>query len=134
MPKTRPILYLAAPYSHSDEEVRLLRYHTITAAAARLISDGFVVFSPITMTHPIDQILADQGSTLGSDYWVDFDESFMHFCSEIVVLKLDGWQDSRGVQREIAFFKAHGRPIRYLEPREVSVDCRVPTTKAAAAA
>lgn len=115
----RPIVYLAAPYSHSNEGVRLWRYQAITAVAAHLISKGAVVFSPITMTHPIDIILAEEGATLGSDYWVDFDTSFMQFCSEIAVLRLDGWQESRGVQREIAFFKANKRAIRYIEPSDL---------------
>jgi hypothetical protein len=115
----KPIVYLAAPYSHPNQDVRLWRYQAITAVAAHLISQGEVVFSPITMTHPIDLILAEEGATLGSDYWVDFDTSFMQFCSEIAVLRLDGWHESRGVQREIAFFKANKRSIRYIEPSDL---------------
>lgn len=133
MSQTRPIVYLAAPYSHADEGVRRWRYQMVTAAAASLVSKGLVVFSPITMTHPIDILLADQGSTLGSDYWVDFDVSFMHFCSEMAVLKLEGWQESRGIQREIAFFNASKRPIHYIEPFDITAPFSTPksTTEAA---
>lgn len=108
------ILYLAGPYTHPDPGTRLQRYNIITAVAADLISRGRIVFSPLTMTHPIDQILASHNSTLGSDYWVAFDEAFMGFCSEIAVLMLDGWQQSSGVQRELHYFRARQRPVHWL--------------------
>lgn len=129
----KPIIYLAAPYSHPDEGVRLWRYRAITAVAAHMISQGVVVFSPITMTHPIDVILADRGATLGSDYWVDFDTSFMHFCTEIAVLQLEGWQKSSGVRREIAFFKSSGRPIRYIDPSDLKLLALLPDPEVVAA-
>jgi hypothetical protein len=66
------------------------------------------------MTHPIDLLLAGSNKTLGSDYWVAFDEAFMNVCSEIVVLQADGWQESRGVQREISFFLEKNRPVKFL--------------------
>lgn len=113
---TRPIVYLAGPYTHPDRRVRLWRYGMITKAAAKLIAGGEIVFSPLTMTHPIDILLAQSKETLGSRYWVDFDEAFMEFCSELRILTLEGWRDSSGIRREIAFFIERGRPVTYLEP------------------
>jgi hypothetical protein len=66
------------------------------------------------MTHPIDKILSRHNETLGSDYWLKFDELFMEFCSEIAVLMIDGWRQSSGVARELRFFKERRRPIHYL--------------------
>jgi hypothetical protein len=82
--------------------------------AADLISAGRIVFSPLTMTHPIDLLLAEHDSTLGSDYWVKFDEAFMDFCSEIAVLMLDGWEQSSGIARELRYFRDKGRPVHWL--------------------
>jgi hypothetical protein len=112
------ITYLAAPYTHTDPNVRVERFEKVTKVAAQLIANGRIVFSPLTMTHPIDQILADNGETLGSDYWVSFDEAFMCHCSEIYVLTLEGWRESSGVKRELAFFERQGKPITFLDPRE----------------
>ncbi len=109
------IVYLACPYTDADPKVRLSRFQKATEAAAHLIEQGRIVFSPITMTHPIDLVLADENATLGSDYWVSFDEAFMEFCSEMVILKIDGWDSSRGVKREMEFFKRHNRPISYMK-------------------
>jgi Domain of unknown function (DUF1937) len=113
---THHIIYLAAPYTHSDLAVREARFEQVTRVAANLIAQGKIVFSPLTMTHPIDRILADRDTTLGSDYWVDFDEAFMEMCAQIFVLKLDGWQVSSGVRREIQYFERAGKSVTYLEP------------------
>lgn len=119
--KTQPkIIYLACPYSDPDPRVREERFKAATEAAAALISDGYIVYSPITMTHPIDLVLAGGQSTLGSDYWVAFDEAFMSLCSEIFVLQLPGWNMSAGIERELQYFRDKRRPIRYLKPAKDS--------------
>jgi Domain of unknown function (DUF1937) len=110
------VIYLACPYTDPDPAVRKARFEVATAVAADFIRAGRVVYSPITMTHPIDMVLAGASNTLGSDYWVAFDEAFMEMCSEMVVIQLDGWQESSGIRREIAYFNDHKKPIRYMEP------------------
>ena len=113
---THEVIYLACPYTHPDPMIRRHRFEAATAVAADLIRSGRIVFSPITMTHPIDMVLAGASNTLGSDYWVAFDEAFMEMCSEMVVIQLDGWDRSSGIQREIAFFTDRKKPIRYMDP------------------
>jgi hypothetical protein len=110
------IIYLACPYTDADSKVRDQRFRAATAAAALLIKEGNIVYSPITMTHPIDVLLSGDVGTLGSEYWVAFDEAFMNFCAEIVVLKIPGWDKSSGVQREIAYFEKQGKPVRFMLP------------------
>lgn len=115
------IIYLAAPYSAGDAGQRLARFNAVTAVAARLIERRLVVFSPLTMTHPIDLVLAKDGETLGSDYWVAFDEAFMQFCSRLCVLTLPGWKESSGVQRETGYFADRGIEPEYLDPADFGV-------------
>jgi len=110
----RPIIYLACPYTHIDASVREQRFIASARAAAALIKQGNVVYSPITMTHPIDQVLAGENATMGSVYWLEFDSAFMEICSEMVVLTLEGWRSSEGVQREIAYFRDGGKRVRYM--------------------
>jgi hypothetical protein len=119
------IVYLAAPYSHELAEVRLARFNAVTIAAARLIEKGRIVYSPLTMTHPIDLVLA-KGHTLGSDFWLKFDEAFMECCSEMILLRLSGWQKSSGVARELAFFERRRRPITFLDPGIEIPDVNLP--------
>jgi hypothetical protein len=81
-----------------------------------MIEAGYIVYSPLTMTHPIDIQMSADGETQGSSFWVAFDEAFMQHCAAIVVLTTPGWQESRGVEREIAFFEQHARPVVYADP------------------
>jgi hypothetical protein len=110
------IVYLACPYSHESMDVRLARFEASAHAAAHLIHQGKFVYSPITMTHPIDLVMATEGDTMGSDYWCDFDEAFMSVCSEMIILVIPGWDQSRGIKREAEFFASAGRPVRYMIP------------------
>lgn len=109
------IVYLACPYSHASMDVRIQRFEESARAAAHLIHQGRFVYSPITMTHPIDLVMAEEGDTMGSDYWVDFDEAFMALCSEMIILCLPGWDQSRGIAREIEYFKKMSKSVHYLE-------------------
>jgi len=110
------IIYLACPYSHPSMDVRVSRFEASAHAAADLIQRGMFVYSPITMTHPIDLVMAAEGETMGSDYWCDFDEAFMRVCSEMIVLTIPGWRESRGIAREARFFEDEGKPVRYALP------------------
>ena len=109
------MIYLAAPYSHKDPAVRASRYAAATAVAARLLSEGRSVFSPLTLTHPLDLALKRIGRSMDSEYWVAFDEPFMELCSEILVIRLEGWETSLGVEREIAFFESKARNVQYMD-------------------
>jgi Domain of unknown function (DUF1937) len=61
-PNKRELIYLACPYSDPSAAVRLQRFEHATKAAAALIQQGHIVFSPITMTHPIDLEIAGSGN------------------------------------------------------------------------
>ena len=115
------IIYLACPYSHEDKGVRLYRAHIATKAAAKLIASGLTVFSPITMTHPIDLIFIAEGTILDSAYWLKFDEAFMTICDKMIVLTLNGWRESKGIAREMNFFKEQNKTICYVSPEELQI-------------
>lgn len=114
--KSHDIIYLACPYSHPSMDVRIARFEVSAKAAAHLIHKGKFVYSPITMTHPIDVAMVEEGETMGSDYWCDFDEAFMSVCSEMIILVIPGWEESRGIKREAEFFATAGKPVRYMIP------------------
>lgn len=113
--KKRELIYLACPYTHADAKVRLRRFELATKAAAALIGNGHIVFSPITMTHPIDIEMAGAANTLGSEFWVTFDQTFMERCDVFALLPLDGWQESGGIKRELEYFIREGKPLKMLD-------------------
>lgn len=119
MTSQNELIYLACPYTHPNREVRTWRFEMANKAAALIIGTGRPVYSPISMTHPIDLVLASAQIETVSAFWVSLDERFMTFCSEIIVLTLEGWKESYGVGREIEFFEQRGRPISFMKQSDV---------------
>jgi hypothetical protein len=107
--------YLASPYSHPDSGTRLGRYFSACAAAARLMLSGRVIYSPIAHTHPISDFMDEHDTDF--DFWMRQDLPLLAAASKLVVLRLEGWNKSKGVQTEIKFAEAHGIPIEFIDPR-----------------
>lgn len=107
-------VYLASPYSHQDPAVREARYRSACRAAARLMDDGFVVFSPIAHSHPIEQI--GLGSVRSGQFWKNQDIPLLRHASRLVVLRLDGWEKSAGIAWEMETARAIHIPISYIDP------------------
>ena len=106
------MIYLASPYSHPDAAIREERFHAACVAAAQLMRAGNIVFSPIVHSHPI----ALQGLPTDWRFWERHDREHLARCDEVVVLMLDGWQESEGVLAEIRIAAELLKPVRYLEP------------------
>jgi len=111
--KKKQLIYLAGPYSHPDEAVRLSRFHALNKMAGKMMSLGAFVYSPISHTHPIAM---DGSLPLGWDFWGQYDRVILECCSKLVVYKLIGWEDSKGVAAEIKIAKELGLPIEYVNP------------------
>jgi hypothetical protein len=110
------MLYLASPYSHAQAAVRDERFRAVCAQAAGMMRDGQILFSPIAHTHPI--LLAGELPT-GWDFWERVDRAFLRRCDCLAVLMLPGWQESVGVQAEIAIARELNIPVSFLEPGRV---------------
>ena len=112
--KTKKILvYLATPYTHPDPKVSELRFKEVTRVAAALMKKGVFVFSPITHSHSI----AMAGDLPKSwEYWMQYDILILERCCKVIVLMLEGWKESKGVQAEIKIAGEMGIPVEYLEP------------------
>ena len=104
------VVYLASPYSHPDPRVRQARFQAACRAAAALLSAGEIVFSPIAHSHAI----AAHGLPTAWEFWECADGELLRRCDELLVLMLPGWQESRGLQAEIAMARELGMPVRYL--------------------
>ncbi len=106
------MIYLASPYTHENPAVRQTRFEQVCRATAYLMRRGHHVFSPIAHSHPV----AEHGA-LPTDfgYWEAYDREMIHGCAEVWVLRLDGWESSRGVAAEIALADELDKPIRYLD-------------------
>ena len=106
------MIYLASPYSHRSVEVRDQRFRQACVAAGKLMKQGHVVFSPIAHTHPIAELV-----DLPKDwaFWARQDLFFLSESDRLVVLRLAGWQESRGVRAEIKYAEDQGIPVEYMD-------------------
>jgi len=110
-------VYLAIPYSHPERAVRLERFELANRKAAELINQGYIVFSPISMSHPMCEVADLPGDWA---YWEKFDKAFLEFVDELYVVMADGWTESVGVNAEIEIMQGMGKPVRFLTCMEVS--------------
>jgi hypothetical protein len=106
------MIYLASPYSHPDPQVREQRFHAASAAAAVLMRAGHQVFSPIAHGHPLTQ----HGLPGDWRFWEPHARWCLERCDEVVVLMLDGWEASQGVQAEIELAGKLGKVVWYRYP------------------
>jgi len=107
-------IYLASPYSHPDIGIKIGRFRRIAEIQADLMRKNpkDLFFSPIVASHPV----ALYGKLEGSwDYWKRIDLEFINFCSEVWVVMLDGWKESKGVQEEIRYALDSGMTVRFYQ-------------------
>lgn len=109
------LLYLASPYSHPDPAQKAERYRAACVVAGRLMKAGHAVFSPIAHSHPIEEHFEDK-SVEGHDFWLRQDFAILEHASKLVVLRIDGWEKSRGIAAEIDFAHKAGIPVEYIDP------------------
>ena len=106
------LIYLACPYSHSNEDIKIKRFESVNKIAAKLMGEGKYIFSPISHTHPI----AVSGKLpTGWEFWDKYDRIMLSKCQKMIVLKLDGWKESIGVTAEIKIATELNIPIEYIE-------------------
>ena len=109
------MIYLASPYSSRAAAVRAARFQAACRAAAHLMRAGHVVFSPIVHSHP----LTAYGLPSEWSFWERCDRAFLERCDRLVVLTLDGWQRSVGVQAELRLAADLTKPVSFLDPETI---------------
>lgn len=105
--------YLASPYTHPDPQRRAVRFQLAAFAAKRLMERGDIVFCPIAHSHPIDECF---GWPQSGEFWKRQDEPFLMGCAKLVVLRLDGWEESKGLAHELAVARERGIPVEFMDP------------------
>ncbi len=81
-------------------------------AAAELMKQGYCVFSPISMSHPI----AVQCTLPGTwDFWQNQDMPFIAWCDEFHIVCIRGWDKSTGIKAEKELAERLGKKIVFIE-------------------
>lgn len=73
------------------------------------------VFSPIAHTHGIALAMPPESNQFDFDFWQAYDMKLMQFCTELHVLRIHGWKESKGVTFEIGYFHDLNKPIKFCD-------------------
>ena len=108
------LIYLASPYSHQSAAVREARYLAARSYSIHAIQQGYAMFSPIVYGR-------DMETQIGTDYlsWKEFNDAMVRASASVWVLRLYGWENSKGVEYEVNFARELKLPIAYVDPREL---------------
>lgn len=110
--------YLASLYTKHPGGIDTA-HREVCQLAAKLLEAGVPVFSPIAHTHTIG--LHCKKGQFDHDFWMEIDAPFMRTATGILVVTSPGWQGSRGIAHEIAYFEREGKTIVYLNPKTLEV-------------
>lgn len=107
--------YLAIPYTHDDEVVMEYRADMADFIFHKLSMDGRLFYSPISSCHGVAKKF---GMPRDWKFWKRLDETIIKACKKLVVVQLEGWNESTGVNAEIKIAKDNNIEIEYLDPTE----------------
>jgi len=113
MDYSKKISYLACPYSHQDPAIRIMRHQLVNKVAFEFHKRGKLVYSPLTDNIPLIHLGDKENSW---EDWSVFDKEMLSRCDELIVLKIQGWEISKGVSGEIAFAEQLHLPIEIIDP------------------
>ena len=106
------MIYLASPYSHRHPVMRQARFDAVCRATAQLTLAGTPVLAPVIHGHA----LLRYGVPSDWSFWEPLDTEYLRRSDKLVVLTLDGWRESQGVQAEMGLATVLGKRVDYLEP------------------
>lgn len=106
------IVYVAAPYSNVADKEQLMKDIAKFCGQYMLDNPG-----EYTITGLVHHYAVNQVDGLGTDwnFWKDFCEMFLKRCDKLAVLRIPGWDWSRGVQTEIEIAHANNIPVFYFD-------------------
>lgn len=110
------ITYLGCPYSHPDPKIKEQRFKEICRIAAALMCNGYILFVPIAMCHPMAR---DYGLPGDFQFWKNLDTAFIDASDRMLIVKMKGWEDSKGLTEEQDIAKNLNIPVYFMEPTDV---------------
>jgi len=112
------LAYLAAPYSHPSKEIVAQRMELLEKVDAKLTAAGLFTVTPLSKHY-----ILRHDNKVGSDwdYWKEYSKVLMRACYCVIVIRMDGWGSSVGVQDEIKLAADRGLKVFYIDPADLDL-------------
>lgn len=115
-----PLMYLASPFTHADPKVRAERAAIVTRIAGDLmVARRIPVFSPIAYGFPVAMARPEaerEAFELDDDLWTLQLHPYLMACGSFGIVRLDGWERSRGCAYERGVVTGRGLAVEYIDP------------------
>ena len=118
-------LYLACQFSHNDPATEHQRYQKCCRATAKLIAARIPVFSPLCNSVPAVEL---GGLEASHDDFMAVDLAILHRSDEILILGLEGWEQSLGVKKEMFEALSLRKPITLIDEADIENLPAIPPT------
>ena len=115
---TRPVVYLACPYSDPRGLEETINFETATITTQAMRDRGELVYSPITEGHATRHLVKlVGGGDIGGNWqaWQAYARAMIARLDEIAVVNLPEAEHSVGVHAEIAYAREIGKPVRFVK-------------------
>jgi len=106
------MIYLASPYTDPSAVIMDQRYEAAMHCTALMLRRRMYVYSPIVHCH---ELAKRHELPRDFEFWQKYDLHMLDRSSQILVLKLPGWQESRGVTAELAHARSTCMPRALVE-------------------
>lgn len=113
-PSVPGMAYLAIPYTGVKGDMASMedlehQFRTANGVAGFFMTQGEIVFSPISHSHPIHFFMGKTG--VDHQFWMNYNKEMVNYCNRIYVVCSEDWKQSKGVMMEIEWFKKDKKPV-----------------------
>lgn len=104
--------YVASPYSSPDQTIMHERFLVVERYVANALKHKHFVYSPIVHCH---ELARRHVLPTDHEFWSYYNFSMITPSAGLEILKMPGWDVSKGVTSEKRFAEAWQIPITYVE-------------------
>jgi len=103
------MIYLASPYSHDDQLIQKTRFLITEQFVNHIIkTQNLIIFSPILYMH---EFAAKFFLPTDAEFYRTFNLNVLRRSESMFLLKLKGWEESKGVRLELNVAKILDIPV-----------------------
>lgn len=112
------LYYLAVPYQGSEEEKKY-RTELSLKVTTEFLRQGIHLFSPVIYVNKIAEELGLTSLEKRREIIMPYLFDFLKVSKGLILIKIDGWQKSWGVQQELKFCQETHIPVFSMQADEI---------------